>query len=91
MKSHLHLYISPTLLLLFLLVSNLVVAHKAKENRRDFQKFDKTSLGRIAELNEQWESVDEGHLKRLLIPRAGTSVLKVVVIVFILIDSWFGK
>ena len=76
---HLHSSVSPTFLLLPLLLINLITvgvhAHKAKENRRDFQKFDKDSLGRIANLAEQWDSVDEGHLKRLLIPRAGTSIL----------------
>ena len=77
---HFHPFVSPTFLLLPLLLVNLVTftvtvhAHKAKENRRDFQKFDKDSLGRIANLAEQWDSVDEGHLKRLLIPRAGTSI-----------------
>ena len=73
-----YLHLHPTFLLLPLLLINLVTvtvhAHRAKENRRDFQKFDKDSLGRIANLAEQWESVDEGHLKRLLIPRAGTSI-----------------
>jgi hypothetical protein len=48
--------------------------HQAKENRRDFQKFDTPSLSTLSNIGPaQWENVDEGHLGRLLIPRAGTS------------------
>ena len=58
------------------LVLDLVVGHQAKENRRDFQKFDTPSLSTLSNIGPaQWENVDEGHLGRLLIPRAGTSPL----------------
>ena len=54
------------------LVLDLVVGHQAKENRRDFQKFDTPSLSTLSNIGPaQWENVDEGHLGRLLIPRAG--------------------
>jgi hypothetical protein len=69
---------TPTLLTTFLLLlfSPLVVGHQAKENRRDFQKFDTPSLSTLSNIGPaQWENVDEGHLGRLLIPRAGTSFL----------------
>jgi len=68
---------SPLLLLLLLLAFFSPIAHgrHAKENRRDFQKFDTPSLKTLTELGpEQWNKVDEGHLGKLLIPRAGTSV-----------------
>jgi glutaminyl-peptide cyclotransferase len=56
------------------LALDLVVGHQAKENRRDFQKFDTPSLSTLSNIGPaQWENVDEGHLGRLLIPRAGTS------------------
>ena len=55
------------------LVLDLVVGHQAKENRRDFQKFDTPSLSTLSNIGPaQWENVDEGHLGKLLIPRAGT-------------------
>ena len=58
------------------LVLDLVVGHQAKENRRDFQKFDTPSLSTLSNIGPaQWENVDEGHLGKLLIPRAGTSPL----------------
>jgi len=60
--------------LTFLLVP-FSAARTAQENRRDFQKLDTGSLERIAKLGEEWQSVDEGHLQRLLIPRAGELLL----------------
>jgi hypothetical protein len=58
------------------LAIDLVVGHQAKENRRDFQKFDTPSLSTLSNIGPaQWENVDEGHLGRLLIPRAGMSFL----------------
>ena len=67
----------PLLLLLLLLSLLSPIAHcrHAKENRRDFEKFDTPSLKALAELGpEQWNNVDEGHLGKLLIPRAGASI-----------------
>lgn len=59
---------------LFLLESGSVLGKQAKENRRDFQKLNDGALDILANLApKQWESVDEGHLQRLLIPRAGQS------------------
>lgn len=65
----------PTFLItcLGLLLAPLSLARSAQENRRDFQKLDQGSLERIAKLGIEWQSVDEGHLQRLLIPRAGKS------------------
>lgn len=49
-----------------------VVARQAKENKRDFQKLNDEDLEKIVNLPPaQWESVNEGHLQRMLIPRAG--------------------
>jgi hypothetical protein len=68
-----YLHSNTSILLGFLLV-DLVSGHQAKENRRDFQKFDTPSLSTLSNLGPaQWDNVDEGHLGRLLIPRAGTS------------------
>lgn len=63
----------PFLLALWLCGAGLpALARQAKENRRDFQKLDGEALDRLASLPPaQWESVDEGHLQRMLIPRAG--------------------
>lgn len=59
---------------LFLVES--VLGRQAKENRRDFQKLNDGALDILANLApKQWESVDEGHLQRMLIPRAGQSSL----------------
>lgn len=53
-----------------------VHARQAKENRRDFQKLDNGALATLANLGPaQWESVDEGHLQHLLIPRVCTLLL----------------
>lgn len=61
-------------LALLLLFSTCALGRQAKENRRDFQKLDGDALDRLAALHPpQWESVNEGHLQRMLIPRAGES------------------
>ena len=68
---------SPLLLLLLLLAFFSPIAHgrHAKENRRDFQKLETSAMKSLAELGpEQWNNVDVGHLGKLLIPRAGTSI-----------------
>jgi hypothetical protein len=66
----------PVTLLVLIVSLALVHGRQARENRRDFQKLAQSDLGRIAELGpSQWESVDEGHLKALLIPRACKSPL----------------
>jgi hypothetical protein len=74
-----------------LLLAPFSLARTAQENRRDFQKLDKGSLERIAKLGEEWKSVDEGHLQRLLIPRAGASLLSYYPMGEILTTySWIG-
>jgi hypothetical protein len=66
-----------TSFLLFLLsfgslFAQCVLGRQAKENRRDFQKLDDGALDILAGLAPApWQSVDEGHLQRLLIPRPG--------------------
>jgi hypothetical protein len=67
---------STTSILLSFFLVDLVIGRQVKENRRDFQKFDTPSLSTLSNLGPaQWDNVDEGHLGRLLIPRAGTSSL----------------
>ena len=59
-----------------LLLGNAALAKQAKANRRDFQKLNDGALDILANLAPaQWESVNEGHLQRMLIPRPGTSLL----------------
>lgn len=62
------------LLALSLVLLESVLGRQAKENRRDFQKLNDGALDILANLAPaQWESVNEGHLQRMLIPRAGES------------------
>lgn len=85
----------PTPFLFLLLSSSIflvgsVLGRQAKENRRDFQKLNDGALDILANLAPPpWESVNEGHLQRMLIPRAGRSgPIKPIFEIELIVDSW---